>query len=77
MAETDHVRADVQRLDAIGRELGDVDVALRRLEDGTYDTCEVCGARIDDGVLVDAPLTRRCRGCDPGPGSERPVAVLA
>ncbi|MEY4081527.1 MAG: hypothetical protein RL430_1957 [Actinomycetota bacterium] len=33
-------------LDRIEQDLADVDVALGRLEDGTYWTCEVTGAEI-------------------------------
>ncbi|MHB1503747.1 MAG: hypothetical protein ACYCTL_02770 [Acidimicrobiales bacterium] len=47
-------------LDAIERELSDVELALARLDDGTYGRCELCSAVIDDSVLVDLPAIRRC-----------------
>lgn len=47
-------------LDAAERDVDDVEKALRRLDDGTYDTCEVCGAAIPDAVLEAAPTARRC-----------------
>lgn len=46
-------------LDAIERDLADVETALARLEAGTYWTCEVTGRPIPDDVLASNPLTRR------------------
>jgi len=40
--------------------LDDVDLALRRLSEGTYRTCESCGAQIEDQALVSDPTVRRC-----------------
>jgi DnaK suppressor protein len=40
--------------------LDDVDRALARLSEGTYRTCEVCGAELTDDVLEVAPTRRRC-----------------
>ena len=52
----------VPDLDALAQDLGDVDVALRRLDDGTYGTCETCGTALDADLLVAFPATRRCPG---------------
>jgi RNA polymerase-binding transcription factor DksA len=46
-------------LDVIERELADVEVALDRLEAGTYWTCEVTGGELPDDLLETEPLTRR------------------
>jgi RNA polymerase-binding transcription factor DksA len=46
-------------LDAIERDLADVERALQRLEDGSYWTDEVTGAPIPDDELVRHPTTRR------------------
>ena len=46
-------------LDRIEQDLADVDIALGRLEDGTYWTCEVTGAPIPDHVLAANPVARR------------------
>lgn len=43
------------------RRLADIDHALARLDDGTYDTCEVCGGQIATERLETVPMTRRCR----------------
>ncbi len=40
--------------------LDDVDRALERLSDGTYRSCEVCGATLHDDDLVTTPTRRRC-----------------
>ena len=41
-------------------DLDDVAVALERLDQGTYGTCEACGAVLPDDVLAAAPAARRC-----------------
>lgn len=46
-------------LDRIEADLADVDTALQRLEEGTYWTCEITGAPIDDASLAENPTTRR------------------
>jgi RNA polymerase-binding transcription factor DksA len=46
-------------LDAIQRDLEDVEAALLRLDAGTYWTDEVTGNPIDDAVLLADPLARR------------------
>jgi DnaK suppressor protein len=50
---------DLGELAVLEVDLGEVATALRRLDDGTYGTCEVCGAAIPDAVEED-PLARRC-----------------
>jgi RNA polymerase-binding transcription factor DksA len=41
-------------------ELDDVELALSRLDDGTYGSCQVCGTAIDDEVLSQQPQIRVC-----------------
>lgn len=41
-------------------QLDDIDAALRRLDDGTYGRCEVCGVAIADARLEAMPATRWC-----------------
>ena len=41
-------------------ELDDVARALDRLDEGSYGTCEVCGAGLADEVLAAAPAERFC-----------------
>ncbi|HMQ25389.1 MAG TPA: hypothetical protein PKA98_05335 [Acidimicrobiales bacterium] len=47
-------------LDATAADLDGVDAALRRLDDGTYGTCEVCAVELTDEALAADPTTRRC-----------------
>jgi RNA polymerase-binding transcription factor DksA len=49
--------ATVDRLEA---RVADVEAALSRLERGTYGSCEICGAPIDDARLSADPARRRC-----------------
>ena len=50
-------------LDTIETDLADVELALARLDAGTYDACEACGAMLRDDVLAAAPTSRRCADC--------------
>ncbi|GAB3675776.1 TraR/DksA C4-type zinc finger protein [Actinocorallia lasiicapitis] len=43
--------------------LADLDEALRRLEDGAYGVCDVCGGPIGDERLTARPAARTCIGC--------------
>jgi RNA polymerase-binding protein DksA len=47
-------------LDRIQGELDDVERALRRLDDGTYGSCQACGGEIGDERLEAVPATRFC-----------------
>lgn len=46
--------------DQLRRELDDIERALSRMDDGTYGTCEVCGAEIGAARLEAMPATRFC-----------------
>ena len=46
-------------LDAVEAQLDAVDVALVRLEDGTYFTDEITGKPLDDQLLSANPIARR------------------
>lgn len=45
------------------REVGELDAALRRAEDGTYGVCTVCGHAIAEARLDALPATRTCIEC--------------
>jgi DnaK suppressor protein len=49
---------DLGLLEQTERELADVEDALRRLEEGTYGRCEVCGRPIPDDRLEANPTAR-------------------
>jgi len=51
---------DLGVLDRAEAEFEDVERALRRLDEGSYDSCEVCGRTIGDDRLERSPATRRC-----------------
>lgn len=46
-------------LDAIERDLGDVEIALQRLDAGTYRTDEITGEPLSDDLLAERPTARR------------------
>ncbi len=57
-------------VDAVDGLLDEVELALARLDDGTYGRCEECGKTIDDSRLAAQPIVRTCGSCDPDRGGE-------
>lgn len=51
---------DLSILEQVEAELADVEHALRRLDEGTYGTCEACGRPIDEARLEVRPEARFC-----------------
>jgi DnaK suppressor protein len=45
--------------------LADVAIALRRMAEGNYGSCEQCAADIDLDYLESRPAARYCLGCTP------------
>ncbi len=43
--------------------LDQIDGALKRIEDGSYGWCEICGARIPKSRLQAIPYTAQCIAC--------------
>jgi DnaK suppressor protein len=43
--------------------LHEVDAALKRVEQGTYGTCESCGAKIPDDRMDARPVASLCLDC--------------
>ena len=58
--ETFEREKDLSILEQVEAELADVEHALRRLDEGTYGTCEVCGKVIPEERLEALPATRLC-----------------
>jgi len=59
-SETFEREKDVSILERIEVELDDVEWSLRRLDEGTYGTCEACGRAIPDERLEALPAARYC-----------------
>ena len=49
--------------DSASAELQQVEAALRRLDQGHYGICVVCGEPIEAGRLAAVPYAPRCSGC--------------
>jgi RNA polymerase-binding transcription factor DksA len=47
-------------LEQVDAELADVEHALKRLDDGSYGVCEVCGEPISPKRLESSPAARLC-----------------
>jgi len=63
MGETEtgpHADLDLGAVDRIEGVLDDIDLALRRLEEGTYRRCMQCGDPIPDARLQGDPTARSC-----------------
>jgi DnaK suppressor protein len=61
LVENDEV---LQAIEQTARgELARIELALQRLEDGTFALCEKCGAEIDAGRLQVVPYASMCRNC--------------
>ena len=58
--ERQHVAA---LADAAREDLAEIEAALARLADGSYGSCQVCGARISAERLAARPAARACVGC--------------
>jgi RNA polymerase-binding transcription factor DksA len=58
--ETFNRERDLSILEQVEAELADVEHALRRLDDGTYGSCEACGRPIDEARLEAMPEARFC-----------------
>ncbi len=58
--ETFEREKDFSLLEQLEAEIGDLDAALRKIDDGTYGTCEVCGKQIEADRLEAVPGTRTC-----------------
>jgi RNA polymerase-binding transcription factor DksA len=58
--ETFEREKDLSILEQVDAELADIEHALRRLDEGTYGTCEVCGKVIPDERLEAMPAARLC-----------------
>jgi RNA polymerase-binding transcription factor DksA len=58
-----------QLLDQIEADLAAVEVALGRLDAGSYFTCERCAGPLDDQAVHDAPLVTICTSCRAGHGA--------
>jgi RNA polymerase-binding transcription factor DksA len=59
MPETTANEADNKMIEAIERDLNDVDTAMDRLEKGSYFSDEVTGAPLQPEFLAANPLARR------------------
>ena len=58
--ETFDRERDLSILHEVEAELADVEHALRRLDEGTYGTCEACGKDIGEDRLEAMPAARLC-----------------
>lgn len=60
-AENDEVLTELGR-EAL-EEISQIDTALRRLEEGSYGACMICGAAINNARLHALPFTTTCIDC--------------
>ena len=58
--ETFEREKDFSLLEQLEAEISDLDAALRKVDEGTYGRCEVCGKEIEPERLEAMPGTRTC-----------------
>jgi RNA polymerase-binding transcription factor DksA len=58
--ETFEREKDFSLLEQLEAEIGDLDAALRKIDEGIYGTCEICGREIEPDRLEAMPGTRTC-----------------
>lgn len=58
--ETFELEKDLSIQSQLEASLADIDWAVKRLDDGTYGTCEACGKRIPKARLEAMPAARFC-----------------
>jgi RNA polymerase-binding transcription factor DksA len=58
--ETFNRERDISILESVEAELADIEHALKRLDDGSYGTCEACGKTIAADRLEAQPAARFC-----------------
>jgi DnaK suppressor protein len=58
--ETFEREKDFSLLEQLEAEIGDLDAALRKIDEGIYGICEVCGREIEPERLEAMPGTRTC-----------------
>jgi RNA polymerase-binding transcription factor DksA len=58
--ETFEREKDFSLLEQLQAEIDDLDAALRKVEEGTYGTCEICGTEISPERLEARPGSRTC-----------------
>jgi RNA polymerase-binding transcription factor DksA len=63
--------AATRSVEELAETLAGVELALARLDAGTYWTCEVTGEPLPDDLLVADPLARR----RPAPAGEQPACL--
>jgi RNA polymerase-binding transcription factor DksA len=59
-SETFEREKDMAILGTLEEQIGEVDRALKRLDEGTYGTCEACGKPIAEERLEVVPTARYC-----------------
>ncbi len=69
--ETFEREKDLSILEQVESELGDVEHAIRRLDEGTYGTCDKCGKAIPKARLEVIPWAALCVTCKSGGLSAR------
>ncbi len=67
--ETFNRERDLSILERVEAELADIEHAMRRLDEGSYGTCEACGKPIGDERLEALPAARLCMNCKRQRGS--------
>ena len=61
--ETENFDNELARANGLKDRLDEIDLALSKIQEGTYGICEKCGKEIEDKILEIAPESRYCETC--------------
>lgn len=61
--EAEELAANIPLANTFRDRLGDINVALDKLEKGTYGVCESCGNKIEAKLLEVDPESKLCKNC--------------
>lgn len=69
MGREPDVSSEQEFLGSTSHDLDAVEVSLRRLDEGTYGLCEVCGQPVGEDRLAISPVDRFCSAHQPPDGA--------
>jgi len=62
-AETEEFGTQLSIAQALKERLAEIELALKKIEEGKYGICEKCGKKISLDVLKAVPESRLCKEC--------------
>lgn len=61
--EYENIEQNQAQLEALAKEKEEIEIALNKIDNGTYGVCKACGGRIEPGRLQAHPTADECASC--------------